>query len=152
MTTNLEPSLWGPYFWTTFHFIASGYDNNPNPSIKLTMKNFIQSIPVLLPCRKCQDHAFDFLRCFNLNKVVESRKDLFTFFFNFHNVVNKRLKKPLMLMEDALKKYHIPIDEHHLYLEGLLSKPGSANLTTLSTTIVFILFLMVLLTLFLILK
>lgn len=113
---NLEPVIWGPHFWNMFHFISSTYDNKPNQSIKLTMKNFIQSIPVFLPCKECQDHAFDFLRSSNLDKVVENRKELFTFFFNFHNAVNLRLKKPLMKIEDALKKYYIPAEEYHLYL------------------------------------
>ncbi|CCV01861.1 Ervl/Alr family protein [Invertebrate iridescent virus 22] len=113
---NLEPSIWGPHFWNMFHFISSTYDNKPNQSIKLTMKNFIQSIPVFLPCKECQDHAFDFLRSSNLDKIVENRKELFTFFFNFHNSVNLRLKKPLMKIEDALKKYYIPVEEYHLYI------------------------------------
>ncbi|CCV02210.1 Ervl/Alr family protein [Invertebrate iridescent virus 30] len=115
---NLEPSIWGPHFWNTFHFISSTYDNKPNQSIKLTMKNFIQSIPVFLPCKECQDHAFDFLSSSNLDKIVENRKELFTFFFNFHNSVNLRLKKPLMKIEDALKKYYIPVEEYHLYLSS----------------------------------
>ena len=113
---NLEPVIWGPHFWNMFHFISSTYDNKPNQSIKSTMKNFIQSIPVFLPCKECQDHAFDFLCSSDLDKVIENRKELFTFFFNFHNTVNLRLKKPLMKIEDALKKYYIPVEEYHLYL------------------------------------
>lgn len=113
---NLEPNIWGPHYWATLHFISSTYDNNPNQSIKSNMKNFIQSLPVFLPCKECQDHAFDYIKQFNLNHVIQNRKELFTFFFNFHNNVNKRLKKPLMSMEDALNKYYIPIEEHHLYL------------------------------------
>jgi hypothetical protein len=102
---NLDPKIWGPHYWNTFHFIAATYDIKPNPSIKSTMKNFIQSIPVFLPCKECQDHAFEYIKSQDLDKVVSSRMDLFTFFFNFHNVVNKRLNKPLMSMEDALQKY-----------------------------------------------
>lgn len=113
---NLDPSIWGPHYWATLHFMASTYDNHPNKSIQSTMKNFIYSLPVFLPCKECQDHAFDFIKTSNLNKVIESRKDLFTFFFNFHNTVNQRLKKPLLKIEDALKKYHVPVEEHHLYL------------------------------------
>ena len=113
---NLEPNIWGPHYWATLHFISSTYDNNPNQSIQSTMKTFIQSLPVFLPCKECQDHAFKFVKSSNLNKVVQNRKELFTFFFNFHNSVNQRLKKPLMKIEDALNKYHVQVEEHHLYL------------------------------------
>lgn len=113
---NLEPVIWGPHYWATLHFIASTYDNNPNQSIKSTMKNFIQSLPVFLPCKECQDHAFEFIKKNNIDTVIQNRKEVFTFFFNFHNEVNKRLKKPLMKMEDALNKYYVPVEEHHLYL------------------------------------
>lgn len=113
---NLEPNIWGPHYWATFHFMSSTYDNNPNQSIQSTMKTFIQSLPVFLPCKECQDHAFEFIKSVNLNQVVQNRKELFTFFFNFHNSVNQRLKKPLMKIEDALNKYYVPVEDHHLYL------------------------------------
>jgi hypothetical protein len=112
---NLNPSQWGPYYWGMLHFMSSTYDNNPNPSVQSVMKTFIQSLPVFLPCKECQDHAFHFIKSKNLNKVVENRKELFTFFFNFHNFVNERLNKPLMEIKTALEKYSIPKEEHHYY-------------------------------------
>ena len=123
---NLEPNIWGPHYWATLHYLSSTYDNNPNESIKSTMKNFIQSLPVFLPCKECQDHAFEFIKTTNLNSVVTNRKELFTFFFNFHNTVNQRLKKPLMKLEDALKMYHIPEEEYILYSS---SSPTKYNQT-----------------------
>jgi hypothetical protein len=113
---NLNPSQWGPYYWNMLHFMSSSYDNNPNLSVQSVMKNFIQSLPVFLPCKECQDHAFHFIKSKNLDKVVENRKTLFTFFFNFHNFVNERLGKPLMNIKTALKKYSIPKEEHHHYI------------------------------------
>jgi hypothetical protein len=144
---NLDPSIWGPHFWETFHFISSTYDNSPNQSIQSTMKTFIQSLPVFLPCKECQDHAFEFIRSSNLNKIVQNRKELFTFFFNFHNSVNQRLKKPLMKIEDALNKYYVPKEEHHLYLstKGRIS-PVFGSSVIVSDSIVqwnFLFFIMV---------
>lgn len=111
---NLEPKLWGPSFWTTLHYISASYDINPNPNIRSTMKNFIHSLPVFLPCKECQDHAFDFIKSSDLDKVVQNRKELFLFFFNFHNTVNNRLNKPPMSIHDAVVKYHIPPEEYGL--------------------------------------
>lgn len=112
---NLEPNIWGPSYWNTLHFIASTYENNPSPSKKNLMKTFIKSIPVLLPCKECQDHAFEYISQVSIDSIVKNRQELFTFFFTFHNAVNKRLNKPLMSIEKALNLYFIPKDEHHLY-------------------------------------
>lgn len=112
---QLDPVIWGPHFWATFHYIATTYNIKPNPSVKSTMKNFIQSIPVFLPCSTCQDHAFVYIKAHDLDKVVSNQKELFTFFFNFHNEVNKRLNKPLMKIEDALNAYHVPKDIYNHY-------------------------------------
>lgn len=133
---NLEPSIWGPHYWATFHFISSTYDDNPNLSVQTTMKNFIQSIPVFLPCKECQDHAFNFINESNLNKAVSSRRNLFTFFFNFHNKVNERLNKPLMSIHDALKMYHAPKDQHHLY--------SSTNTSTHKTSEMWLILILIL--------
>lgn len=123
---QLDPSIWGPHFWATFHYIAAAYSVNPNPSVKSTMKNFIQSIPVFLPCSTCQDHAFVYIKSHNLDNVVLNKKELFTFFFNFHNEVNKRLNKPLMKLEDALKKYNVPKDIYNHYFSNIMTS-GNKN-------------------------
>lgn len=137
---NLDPSIWGPHYWATLHFIASTYDNNPNLSIRTTMKTFIKTLPVLLPCKECQDHAFNFIKTATLDKVVASRKELFTFFFNFHNSVNQRLKKPLMTLKDALKMYHVPKEEHAIYLWNYV--PSTSNyILYLTVTIILIIVL-----------
>ena len=115
---NLEPSIWGPHYWTTLHFMSSTYDTKPNQSIKSTMKNFIQSLPVFLPCKECQDHAFEYIKNSDLDKAVSNRKELFTFFFDFHNAVNKRLNKPYMSIKNALEKYHVPKEDYHLFVSS----------------------------------
>ena len=112
---NLDPSIWGPAFWTTLHNIASGYDKTPSSSKQLVMKNFIQSIPVFLMCKECQDHAFEYIKSSDLDNVVNGKINLFIFFFDFHNEVNLRLKKPLMKLSKALKLYHIPQHEQNDY-------------------------------------
>ena len=104
---NIEPSIWGPYYWNTLHFMAAAYDEKPNHSVRSAMKTFIQSLPLFLPCKECQDNALSFIKTKDLDTVVSTRKELFHFFFDFHNRVNARLKKPLMKLEDAFKRYHV---------------------------------------------
>ena len=103
--TSIDPNIWGPHFWTTLHFIASAYDDNPNQSVKTAMKTFIRTIPVLLPCKECQDHAFDYIRKTDLDTAVSNRSKLFAFFVDFHNAVNTRLGKPTFSLANAINTY-----------------------------------------------
>jgi hypothetical protein len=103
--TSLDPNIWGPHFWTTLHYIASAYDDNPNPSVKMAMKTFIRSIPTLLPCKECPDHAFDYIKKANLDSAVSNRSQLFAFFVHFHNAVNIRLGKPTLSLQNAINMY-----------------------------------------------
>lgn len=112
---NLEPDKWGSSYWKTLHFTAAAYDSNPNPSVKSAMKSHIRNLPLFLPCKECQDNAINFIKTQNLDSIVSNRTSLFKFFFNFHNNVNKRLNKPLMKIEDALKQYGIPSEDYKDY-------------------------------------
>jgi Erv1 / Alr family len=102
---NLDPIIWGGSYWNTFHLISLTYESDPGPSVRETMKKFIETIPMLLPCTSCRDHAFDFLRSRDIDEAVSNRDTLFRFFFEFHNDVNKRLNKPLMSYKSAHEKY-----------------------------------------------
>lgn len=128
---NLEPRIWGPSYWTTFHYISATYEDKPNRNLQRTMKTFIQSIPVLLPCKECQDHAFDYVKNVDLDKVVDNRTNLFTFFHNFHNSVNQRLGKPQLSLIDAKIKY------------GLITTQSGYNYLWISLAVVIILILFI---------
>lgn len=99
MTENLNPNLWGPHYWATYHCYAQTYPNKPTPIIKDAARAFIKVIPFTLPCATCSDHAYFFIKnAFvndpNLNQTVSSKKEMVKFFKAFHNDVNKRLGKP----------------------------------------------------------
>lgn len=117
---NIDPKHWGPSFWNTFHYISVSYSHDPNLTVQNNMKTFIQSIPTLLPCKECQDHAFSYIKNADVDKAVKSQMDLFTFFFEFHNYVNERLKKPQMSLETALKKYGVVDRDLPVYQLGAI--------------------------------
>ena len=61
----------------------------------------------MIPCDKCQDHATAHIEANwnRLDDVVSGRDNLFKFFVDFHNRVNKRYNKPEMSYETAYKLY-----------------------------------------------
>ena len=86
-----SPDVFGPPFWFTLHNGANKYPENPNKIVQKKMKDFIIAIPIMLPCLKCKDHATSYIESNleKLDKIVSSRKNLFNFFVDFHNYVNK---------------------------------------------------------------
>jgi hypothetical protein len=101
------PSVFGPPMWFTFHNSANNYPVNPSPIVKERMKNVIIGIPVLLPCATCKDHATAYIESrFNeLDNIVSTKDNLFNFFVDFHNYVNKRYDKKIYTYEEAKKLY-----------------------------------------------
>lgn len=103
-----SPDVFGPPFWFTLHNGASKYPDNPNNIVQKKMKDFIIAIPIMLPCLKCKDHATSFIES-NLEKmddIVSSKKNLFNFFVDFHNYVNKRYNKKNYSYEEAFELYN----------------------------------------------
>lgn len=106
--TGSTPDVWGPSFWFTLHNGSNFYPQNPTVITKERMKNFIISLPVMLPCFKCKDHATSFIES-NLDKlddIVSTRKKLFNFFVDFHNYVNKRYDKRIFTYDEAYELYN----------------------------------------------
>jgi len=104
---SANPVVWGPAFWFSLHNGALRYPNRAAPVWKERMKHFILGIPVMVPCEKCSEHATSYLEYSyeKIDEVVNGRRELFEFFWEFHNVVNKSLGKPEISLDDAYRMY-----------------------------------------------
>lgn len=105
--TVSDPKVFGPAYWFTYHTMAANYPVNPSPIYREKMKGYILGIPYTLPCENCADHATAYIESIktNLDSIISSRDNLFNFFVDFHNYVNKRYGKPIMSYQDAKKMY-----------------------------------------------
>lgn len=108
--TDIDPHIWGPSFWSTYHLYASSYPIHPTPIIMDAARSFVKTIPFTLPCSSCTDHAFAYIKNIqkqdpNLNSIVSSKMLFEKFFIDFHNSVNYRLGKPLLPESVARKKW-----------------------------------------------
>ena len=101
------PEVWGEAFWFMMHVSATAAPEIIPPAAGEKYWNFIEAIPLLLPCGACAEHARAFIQSqapYKYN-IIATRFNLCTFFVNFHNQVNARSGKPLMSVEDAIRKY-----------------------------------------------
>lgn len=102
-----DSRVWGPRYWYVFHMGACAYPENPTFNERAEMKHYIQAVPLILPCSVCQQHAIKYLSVWSnsLDWVVSSRNNLFVFWWQFHNHVNKSLNKPELSFEKVKEMY-----------------------------------------------
>lgn len=94
---------WGNAVWLLFHTLAEKLDEN---FIKSNCKDVLRLIEIIcknLPCPDCANHAMMTLKGGNLNNI-KCKDDLKCFIWTFHNIVNHKLKKPI-LTKDYLDLY-----------------------------------------------
>jgi hypothetical protein len=83
---------WGEPTWYFFHtFIEKITDNFYNNNSKKCIAIY-KNICNNLPCPICKEHSNNYIKKYKIDNMVT--KDLMKkFLFNFHNEVNRRLKK-----------------------------------------------------------
>lgn len=86
----MEKGFWGPATWCTLHTAAVGY----RPENRLSFKQFVYSLPYLLPCEYCREHLTQNLKTIPLTDVsLQNNQNLFMWTYFLHDLVNKQLKK-----------------------------------------------------------
>lgn len=101
-----SPEVFGPAMWFTFHIGSAHLPETLSPISVSRIKAFINGIPELVPCTECSEHARAFIED-NKSRIdnIKRGDDVFRFYVDFHNFVNRRLNKPQMTYEKAYEMY-----------------------------------------------
>lgn len=89
----MDPEIWGPPAWKFIHLLTLNYPNKPTFQDKYNYKQFILSLQKVLPCDTCANHFQQSIQNSDFNKILQSRENLFEWFVDVHNSVNKQNKK-----------------------------------------------------------
>lgn len=103
--SSYDPDSFGPAFWFTIHNATTTYPNKPTEFVQNGMKQLVSNMPLLIPCIVCKEHFYSYLKTIDLDYITSSRENLFNFFIQVHNYVNRRFGKPEMSLTDAKKLY-----------------------------------------------
>jgi len=96
------PHVFGPGYWKAIHVLAIKADTIPKQHISFSsIKDLISG----LLCGDCLKHATEYVEKnpFKINIRNHSKDSLFVWTVNFHNVVNKRLGKKIISIDEAKK-------------------------------------------------
>lgn len=95
---------WGNISWILMHSLAQKVTENNFINCKQILIKIIFDICNNLPCPDCREHANKLLKTSNIIKI-SNKKQLISFLWEFHNIVNKKLKKPTKNIEEVEKHY-----------------------------------------------
>lgn len=87
---DIPYDLWSESFWNTIFYFSVVYPESPLKVDKLNMTEFIYLIGNLLPSNKYQTIYKKELNFYNINNVVENRKNLVQFFINIRKKFENR--------------------------------------------------------------
>ena len=94
---------WGNATWYIFHTLAFKLKDEKASEIPELLKHLC-NVCHNLPCPDCRQHAKDTLSKSNL-KLIKTKQDLINFLLQFHNLVNRRLRKPVLTLDEHNKLY-----------------------------------------------
>ena len=95
---------WGNISWILMHSLAQKVTENNFINCKQILIKIIFDICNNLPCPDCREHANKLLKTSNIIKI-SNKKQLISFLWEFHNIINRKLKKPTKNIEEVEKHY-----------------------------------------------
>jgi hypothetical protein len=99
-----DSKVWGPHVWYFMHKVAFDLPRgNINHSNKEKLKNFYQTIRILLPCSSCKQHYSLMLK--RMPPVKNTGLELANWTVHIHNLTNQGLRKNLHRYKEAQRFY-----------------------------------------------
>jgi hypothetical protein len=97
--TATGPRCWGPLQWSTLHQMLRGYPDKPTAAHKRALKQYVESLILLLPCSICGQHWKAIAPTVNTSSRLQAMK----WGVDVHNAVNARLHKPVLSYAEAAR-------------------------------------------------
>lgn len=85
----MTTTTWGPTVWTFIHVLIEKLNND---ALVKELFDILKSVVTNLPCPTCSLYAKNYLARISKDKI-NTKQDIKTIYFIFHNNVNLKLKK-----------------------------------------------------------
>jgi hypothetical protein len=102
MSISIE--IWGNNIWYLFHTLSYKIKEEAFLILKNDLIEIFKNICKNLPCPDCSKDALNVIEKIDFNNV-NTKEDFKLMLFNFHNYVNRKLKKKEFKYEDFDNKY-----------------------------------------------
>ena len=103
---NLEPTIWGPYYWFFLHTISLNYPKHPNETIKKKYYDLIINFHLFIPEGQISSQFDLLLDKYPVSPFLDSRKSFVHWVHFIHNKINVYLKKPKITLAQFYSQYY----------------------------------------------
>ena len=124
----MDTKFWGSSAWKFLHTIVAIYPHTSSPTLsdKLMMRDFMQIVCDILPCKYCRASFTKYSQSLDITSYLESRELLMQWLYKMHNKVNKKLR----MIDLQLKKAEL---ERKLSVQSMKENGSSGEKTDLGT-------------------
>ena len=88
----MNTTFWGPSGWKFLHTLTFIYPENPSFSDKVKMREFMNSLYLILPCKYCRSSFLKYSNSLPIDEHLDSRDMMIDWLYKIHNKVNKKLR------------------------------------------------------------
>lgn len=101
----MQTTKWGPGLWTALHCMTYNYPENPSKTDKNNYKVYFTMLGDMLPCIYCRNSYKTYIKHLPIELFMNDRKGLTYWLFTLHNLVNKKIGKPIISFKECCKIY-----------------------------------------------
>jgi hypothetical protein len=102
--TTIDPKYWGKCGWIFLNSIALTYD----VSLKEKYKQFIITLPYILPCKKCGYHLKDSInKIENIDIILKNKESFINWLLEVRNNICKDQNKEVKTINDGLNEIFV---------------------------------------------
>lgn len=102
----MNTKRWGTPLWIFIHLFSNLIHESFFLQNRIQVLKLLHTLLHTLPCPQCDKDTQNYLKKHNLFHI-SSKAALIQYFFDFHNYVNKKLKKPEFVNKDMYNKKDI---------------------------------------------
>jgi hypothetical protein len=92
---NIKPYFWGPHYWKTIFSMCASYPENPDSNFLRTIKEYMLSLQILLPCQSCREsyikYGIEVDTELKNDNNYSSKDNFIEFIFKLRNKINNKL-------------------------------------------------------------
>lgn len=112
----MQTDSWGHHEWESMQFKAFGSPEIFTDETKKLYTAFYETNVQIIPCSMCQGAFGKMMKYIPIEDYLDSRDGLCFWIFMMHNLVNRKLEKPLEIFSNVIYKY-----------ENMRARCGSKN-------------------------
>jgi len=88
----MNTTFWGPSGWKFLHTLTFIYPENPNFNEKVKMREFMNLLSFILPCKYCRLSFSKYIKSLPIDDYLDSRTKIIEWLYKIHNKINKKLR------------------------------------------------------------